>query len=173
MEIAELLRNIAGELDIFEAATLGDLPRLRALLANDSELAKAFSNDGFTALHLAAFFGQPGAVEMILQHAPDVNAVSRNPMKVAVINAAAASRNAEVVKLVLRAGANPDTQQPMGYTALHSAAANNSIDMVRALLDAGADPAIRTDAGQTAAEMAVEKGNTEVAAILDSKRAAK
>lgn len=173
MEIVELLRNAAGELDVFEAATLGDLARLRALLANDPGLAKAFSNDGFTALHLAAFFGQPGAVEMILQHVPDVNAVSRNPMKVAVINAAAASRNAEVVKLVLRAGANPDTQQLMGYTALHSAAANNRIDMVRALRDAGADTSIRTDAGQTAAQMALEKGNTEVAAILDSKRAAK
>lgn len=173
MEIVELLRHAAGELDIFEAATLGDLSRLRALLANDPGLAMAFSNDGFTALHQAAFFGQPAAVEVLLLHAPDVNAISRNAMKVAVINAAAASRNAEVVKLVLRAGADPDTQQPMGYTALHSAAANNSIDMVRALLDAGADPAIRTDAGQTAAEMAAEKGGTEVAAILDSKRAAK
>ena len=166
MEIVELLRNAAGELDIFEAATLGDAERLRILLANDPGLARAFSNDGFTALHLAAFFGQPASVEVLLQHAPDVDAVSRNPMKVAVINAAAASRNTEVVKLVLRAGANPDAQQTSGYTALHSAATTNNVDMVYALLKAGADPAIRTDAGQTAAEMALEKGNTEVAAIL-------
>jgi len=87
-------------------------------------------------------------------------------MKVAVINAAAASRNTEVVKLVLRAGADPDTQQEAGYTALHSAAINNNSDMVRALLDGGADPGVRTDAGQTAAEMAREKGHTEVAEML-------
>lgn len=169
MDIVELLRIAAGDLDIIEAATLGDVPRLQALLASDPQLARAYSNDGFTALHLAAFFGQPAAVEELLRHAPDVNAVSRNAMKVAVINAAAASRNADVVKLVLPAGANPDTQQEAGYTALHSAAVNNNSEMVRALLDAGADPAIRTDARQTAAEMAREKGNAEVAALLAAK----
>ena len=63
MEIVELLRNAAGELDIFEAATLGDVPRLQALLAKDPGMATAFSNDGFTPLHLAAFFAQPAAVE--------------------------------------------------------------------------------------------------------------
>ena len=166
MEIVELLRKAAGELDIFEAATLGDVPRLRALLANDAALATAFSNDGFTPLHLAAFFAQPAAVVELLRHAPDVNAVSRNAMKVAVINAAAASRNTEVVELVLQAGANPDAQQEAGYTALHSAAMNNNSDMVRALLAAGANPSIRTDTGQTAAEMAVQKGNEEAAALL-------
>ena len=166
LEIVDLLRNAAGELDVFEAATLDHVPRLQALLANHPELAKEFSNDGFTPLHLAAFFAQPAALEELLRHAPDVNAVSRNAMKVAVINAAAASRNTEVVKLVLRAGADPDTQQEAGYTALHSAAINNNSDMVRALLDGGADPGVRTDAGQTAAEMAREKGHTEVSEML-------
>src|ERR1035438_9566766 len=65
-EIVELLHRAVGELDIFEAATLGDVPRLYALLANDPRLAKSFSSDGFTALHLAAFFAQPAAVEALL-----------------------------------------------------------------------------------------------------------
>ena len=168
MEIVDLLRKAAGELDTFEAATLGDVPRLQALLANDPALATAFSNDGFTPLHLAAFFAQPAAVEELLRHAPDVNAVSRNAMKVAVINAAAASRNSQIVKLVLQAGANPDAQQEAGYTALHSAAMNNHSEMVRALLDAGANPSIRTDTGQTAAEMALQNGKAEAAALLAS-----
>ena len=59
-EIVELLRAAAGDLDVFEAATLGDAPQLRKLLAADPALAKAYSSDGFTALHLAAFFAQPG-----------------------------------------------------------------------------------------------------------------
>src|SRR5271165_3872254 len=45
-ELVELLRSKAGELDVFEAATLGDVPRLRALLTDNAALAKAFSNDG-------------------------------------------------------------------------------------------------------------------------------
>ena len=91
-----------GELDIFEATTLGDLPRLRALLASDAGLAKAFSADGFTALHLAAFFGQPESAELL--GGADPNAVAKNPMKVAVINSAAASGRADLVKMVWRRG---------------------------------------------------------------------
>jgi len=126
--------------------------------------------DGFTALQLAAFFGQPASVEALLLCAPDVNAVSRNPMKVAVINAAAASRNLEVVKLVLQAGANPDAQQHAGYTAMHEAAANNNVELAKALLNAGADPGVRTDAGLTAADMAREKGHTEIAELLEARK---
>ena len=169
-EIVELLRHAVGELDVFEAATLGDVPRLHALLANDPGLAKSFSSDGFTALQLAAFFGQPASVEALLQYAPDVNAVSHNPMKVAVINAAAASRNLEIVKLVLAAGANPNAQQQAGYAALHEAAANNNVELAKALLNAGADPGVRTDAGLTAADMAKDKDHTEITEMLQARK---
>lgn len=170
LEIVDLLKSSLGELDVFEAATLGDVSRLHVLLANEPGLARSYSDDGFTPLHLAAFFGQPAAVEALLQYAPDVNAVSRNVMRVAVINAAAASRSAEVVTLVLKAGANPDAQQQAGFTALHEAAVSNNTAMVSALLTAGADPGFRSDAGQTAAEMAREKGHKEIAEMLDTRK---
>jgi len=124
------------------------------LLANNAGLAKAYSNDGFTALHLATFFGQPEAAEELLCHGADMNAVATNPMKVAVINSAAASGRADLVKMVLRAGANPNARQMMGYTALHAAAARDSVEMVQALLDAGADPSLRSDDGQFPADKA-------------------
>ena len=153
-ELVELLRSKVGELDVFEATTLGDLPRLRALLANDAALAKAFSGDGFTALHLATFFGQPESAELLLQSGADPNAVATNAMKVAVINSAAASGRADLVKMVLRAGADPNARQMMGYTALHAAAAHDNVEMAKALLDAGADPLLKNDEGQTAADKA-------------------
>ena len=165
-ELVALLRSKAGELDGFEAATLGDLPRLRALLGQDAALAKSFSRDGFTALHLATFFGQLEASEELLRRGADVNAVATNPMKVSVINSAAASGRADLVKLVLRAGADPNARQMMGYTALHAAAARDSVEMVQALLDAGADPTLVNDEGQSPAD----KAGPAVAALLASKK---
>src|SRR5664279_5746693 len=167
LEIVELLRSPAGDLDIFEASALGDVARLNRLLANDGGLVKARSADGFTPLHLACFFGQLEAAETLVQYGADTNAVS--PSRIAVIHSAAASRNAELLKLVLRAGANPNSQQQAGYTALHEAAMHNSVERAQALLDAGADPAIKTDKGQTAADMAVQEGSREVAELLNSK----
>lgn len=161
-EIIDLLRPAAGELNVFEAAALGDLPRLRALLASDPSLTKAFSNDGFTALHLATFFSQLETAEELVRRGADPNAVAKNSMKVAVIHSAAASGRAELVKLVLRAGADPNARQQMGYTALHAAAAHDNMEMAQALLDAGADPTLRNDDGQAAAE----KAGPSVAAML-------
>ena len=153
-EIVELLRTCAAELDVFEAAALGDTGRLRKLLAAGPALAKVFSADGFTALHLSAFFSQPEAAQELLRGGADPNAVTKNNMKVAVINSAAASGRAEVVKMLLQAGADPNARQQAGYTALHAAAAHDNVEMAQALLDAGADSSLRSDDGQTPAERA-------------------
>jgi ankyrin repeat protein len=164
VDIVALLRNAAGELDIFEAAALGDVARLQALLANGPELVNSHSNDGFTPLHLACFFGQQAAAKVLILAGADPNAISAN--RIAVLHSAAASRDAAMVKLVLQAGARPNTQQQGGYTALQSAAVHNNVEMVRALLDAGADRSIANDEGLTAADMAVKNGAKEVAALL-------
>jgi uncharacterized protein len=164
-ELVELLRSKAGDLDVFEAATVGDVARLRSLLAGNAGLAKAFSDDGFSALHLATFFAQPEAAEELLRAGADPNAMATNPMKVAVINSAAASGRADLVKMVLRAGADPNAKQTAGYTALHAAAAHDNVEMAQALLDAGANPSLRSDDGQTP----VEKAGPAVAALLKSR----
>ena len=152
--IVDLLRASATNLDVFEAAALGDTAQLHSLIQQQPELVCHFSADGFTPLHLAAFFSQPEAAQELLNNGADPNAVATNGTKLAVINSAAASRNAELVKLLLREGANPDAQQEGGYTALHSAAQQDNVEMVQALLDGSADLSIRTSDGKTAADMA-------------------
>ena len=163
-DVLDMLRPAVGELDVFEAATLGDVSQLRKLLAGDPALARALSPDGFTALHLAAFFSQPEAAEELLRSGADPNAVAKNSMKVAVINSAAASGRVDLVKVILRAGADPNACQQMGYTALHAAAAHDNVEMAQALIHAGADPSLKSDDGQTAAE----KAGPAVAALLKS-----
>src|SRR5437588_647580 len=68
-------------IDIFETAALpGQAERGAALLAAGPALARAYSGDGFTPLHLAAFFGHEAMAHLLLARGADANAVSRNPM---------------------------------------------------------------------------------------------
>ena len=64
--LAEAVKARVAALDVFEAATFGDLDRLAVLLEADPGLTDRRSGDGFTAVHLAAFFGQDDAVRLLL-----------------------------------------------------------------------------------------------------------
>ena len=55
--LVEIVKRHVGALDVFEAAALGDRDRLEDLLDAEPLAATAYSGDGFTALHFAAFFG--------------------------------------------------------------------------------------------------------------------
>ena len=166
-EVVDALRCSAGELDLYEAAALGDVDRLQKLLGGDASQVNSQSSDGFTPLHLACFFRHPEAAQVLLASGADADAVSTH--RIAVIHSAAASRDAGLVKLVLAAGADPNVKQNGGYTALQSAAMHNNVEMVTALLDAGADPSVKNDEGQTAADMAASASANDVLEILKAR----
>lgn len=164
---AERLAAAAGRLDVFEAATLDRAETLRSLLAAEPELATAWSPDGFTALHLAAFFGGGDGARLLLEAGADPNIRSRNDFGVLPLHSAAAGARAEVVAALLQAKADPDVAQRHGYRPLHGAAENGDRRSVELLLAAGADRHLTTDDGRTPADLARAAGHEEIAALLD------
>src|SRR6266542_5425219 len=78
MDEAQALLAEQPELDVFEAAATGSNDRLAALLRDDPARATAWSPDGFTPLHLAAFFGHRDAVALLAERGADVGVVSRH-----------------------------------------------------------------------------------------------
>jgi uncharacterized protein len=155
--------------DIFEVAALGDVDRLRDLLDGDPALARAFTPDGFTALHYPAFFGggdAVGATRVLLDAGADVNARSRNDFSVLPIHSAVAGNRDAVVAALVDAGADVNATQRHGYTPLHGAAGNGSEASVNRLLAAGADPAAANVDGRTPADLAEAAGHRELAARL-------
>lgn len=166
-EIATLLLDANPALDVFDAAAVGRTRGLEALLAGERELARAWASDGFTALHLAAFFGHKDAAELLLEHGADANAVARNAeLEVAPLQSAAAGGHSKLVVLLLEHGADPNTRQRGGFTALHAAAQNGDRESVEALLERGADKAALTDEGKTAADFAAAAGHDELGELL-------
>jgi ankyrin repeat protein len=155
-----------GPEDVFEAAAVGDVARLAALLDEDPARAGAFAEDGFTALHLAAFFRQAGALRLLLERGAPVDAVATNPMRVRPLHSAAASGETEAGRLLVEAGADVHARQQGGYTPLHAVAQHGDAVAVDLLLGAGADPVAANDEGRTAADLAREAGHEGLAARL-------
>lgn len=137
-EVLDAILAAEPSLDVFDAAALGRLDRLAELVAVDPAAANAWSADGFTPLGLAAFFGHPPAVRLLLDHGADVHAVARNAMRVQPIHAATAAHDAESVRLLLEAGADPNAEQQEGWTPLMAARRNGDLDLVELLVAHGA-----------------------------------
>ncbi len=148
-EIADRLLGAAPVLDIFDAAATGQLQRLRTLLDDDAALANAEASDGARPLHLTCFFGQTEAAKLLLNCGADLNVGLGAFGGVFPIHSAAASQSTEIIRMLLRADADPNTKQQGGWTALHAAAKNGDSAMTRLLLEHNADPNIRTDDGAT------------------------
>src|SRR5438309_11436897 len=55
--VTQLLIDRGAELDVFDASALGATDRLHDLLHRQPDLVHAYSDDGWTALHLAGHFG--------------------------------------------------------------------------------------------------------------------
>jgi len=165
-DLVDLLRARRMQFDIFEASALGRTDLVEDLLAQSPMLANAWSGDGFTPLHFAAFFGQDSVARFLLEHHADSGAVSRNPMKVTPLHSAAAGRHNAMVQVLLGHGAPVNARQQQGWTALHAAAQNGDQTMVDLLLKYGANPKARNDEGLTPDQLAHEKGHAEIAERL-------
>lgn len=166
-DVLALLVSRAPPLSIFEAAAVGDCERLQALLGPDPGAAQRFSHDGWTALHLTAFFSRTEAARLLLRHKANPRAVSHNPMANEPLHAAAAGRaDKALLEALLEAGADPNARQRGGYCALHSAAANGDKGLVELLLARGADKSAVGDDGRTPLQIARERGQSQLEALL-------
>jgi ankyrin repeat protein len=128
----------AAELDVFEAAALGNVARLSELLAADPTLAKTRSDDDFTALHYAAFFDGAETARLLLEHGADANAYADNEIGVHPLNSAAAAGQREVAAILLQHGADPNARTSRGFTPLDAARENGDDELAELLRSHGA-----------------------------------
>ena len=166
-DVVDTLVESGVELDIFEAAATGQTARLRELIAKDPSLVNAYSIDGFTPLGFAAFFGQPEVVKALLAAGAEVNAASRESMKVTPLASAAAAKQTEIARGLIEHGANVNARAASGHIPLHEASANGNVELVKLLIENGANVNAKTDDGKTPLDFAKEYKRPEVIALLE------
>jgi uncharacterized protein len=163
-DIANLLVARGAKLTLFEACAAGEFDRVERLVAS-GEGVNTFSDDGWTPLHLAAFFGHSKIAELLLGHGADVAALSRNPNGNTPLHAALAGNQKMVIGLLIGGGANVNAPDAAGWHPLHLAAANNNLEAIKTLIAQGAN--VRAENGDALTPLALaKKGNHREAAAL-------
>jgi ankyrin repeat protein len=165
-EVIKLLLGAGPRLSVWEAAAAGQTGAVVAHLTRDRSLIAAYSHDGWTPLHLAAYFGHRDVVEDLLKRDASVDAWSKNGLANQPLHAAAAGGEVEVCRLLVEAGADVNARQHGAYSPLHEAAQNGNRPLVELLLDNGADRAARAVNGDTPAALAMKAGHSALAALL-------
>jgi ankyrin repeat protein len=127
-----LLRDNLFELDLWEAAAVGDSQMLSSLIAEGAD-PNEFSADGYTALQLASFFGREDVVIQLLEHGADPNLVSNNAAATTALHGAATARHMHVVTLLVAAGANVNVRQGNGQRPIDAALKHGDEELERLL----------------------------------------
>lgn len=162
------LVNADPSLAIFAAAMQGEAAGVEELLAANRSLVTAVTPDGWTPLHLAAFFGATDAARALLNKGASPSARSTNAMQNLPLHAAAAGRHAAIVALLIEHGSPVDARQHGGWTALHAAAQNGDLALAEILVSAGADVFARAGNNQCALDLALTKGQQPMVEFLEA-----
>jgi uncharacterized protein len=149
--ILSLALAAAGVSPVADAAMEGDAVGVRALLKQGSDV-NAAQGDGMTALHWAAMKNDAALAQVLLYAGANVRATTRINGYTPLILASQYG-NAEVIDLLLKAGADAKAASTTGSTPLMLAAASGNVAAVKLLLDAGADVNARDTARQQTAVM--------------------
>lgn len=167
LDLLDAVLDVGPALDVFDSAALGDVASLAALLVGGADVS-SYAGDGFTALHLAAFFDAPYAAALLLRAGADPEAPVGDDSGLRPLHSAVAGRSTGAVTALLAHRADADPVQRGGFTPLMAAAMHGDSDLADLLLACGADPRRAADDGRTAADLAAKAGYAALAAQLRS-----
>ena len=156
----------------------GDLEALRAALEDLENFPNGLMPAGIgPCLEYAVYHSPLAFIETLLELGADPNPADHIgfPPLIAALSCSRSQRGSqarpdviEIMKLLLRFGADPNQRGINDYTPLHMAVGEQNLPAVRLLLESGADPEARTriDDFETARDMAVAAGSSEIAEVL-------
>lgn len=156
-DLTRALLEYEPELDLFDLAALNKYQDIAGFTENISDIDQ-LSGDGFSALHLACFFGSLEFASLLIERGANVNIHAGNMSDLRPLHSACVTGQGPIVALLLKAGAKPNVIQAGGYTPLMAAASLGNAPVVDMLLEYGADVSVKSDDGRRAVDFAKAAG---------------
>lgn len=126
--------------DLHLAVRLGHEPIVSLLLRHGAE-ADALDSIGRSPLHLACIHGHPAIATTLLEHGADISIkfTDESMYEHFALSFAARMGHAEVLRVLIRYGADVNKAGSRGLTALHYAAVRNQSQSIEVLVETGID----------------------------------
>lgn len=177
--------------EFVDAATSGNVSKVKMMLHSDPSLARARDENGVSVIMKASYYGKKDVVEALLESGVELDvfeaaATGQTEQLLELIKKDAPLMNAyssdgftplgfatffgqpEVVKALLKAGAdvNIPSRESMKVTPLASAAAAKQMEIARVLIGHGANVNARAAGGHIPLHEAAANGNVELVKLL-------
>ena len=154
----------ADDVTIADVALAEDWEFVSRLIEQGTENLDAVQADGMTALHWAVWHDKTEIAAQLVD--ADASPAAENRYKVTPLSIACTNGNADIVRLLLAAGADANSVLPSGETALMTASRSGSVEAVQALLEHKSAVNAKERKGQTAIMWAAAEGHARVVALL-------
>jgi ankyrin repeat protein len=154
--------------ELIKAVQTGDTAAVQRMLAAGADV-NSRDGEGATLLMLAAHTGDLSMVRVLFEGGTDVNACDErgwSALTKAVYNTALKRGFADVIQVLIEAGANIEAAIGYGVRPLMLAAGYGETDVVAVLLNAGADVLACNEGGYTALMMVKQKHYVDVINLL-------
>ena len=149
------------------ACASGELDVVKMLVRAGAGV-RATSNHGWTCLMLAACCGRTETVRYLVS-LPEVELNHQETIRnFSALHLAVEKKAADVVQVLIDAGADIETRSNYGCSPLHTACASGALDIVKMLVRAGAGVRATTNNGRTCLILAALSKHTETVRYLVS-----
>jgi ankyrin repeat protein/predicted methyltransferase len=152
--------------EIHDAATAGDLSKVRALLEADPALLESKDEDGQTPLHRACLAKQAAVANFLLDKGANVNAKGTFQFTPLIWASDVPGQDTALLQRLIDKGADVNAQGSHSTTPLHRAAFRGGLQVARLLLDHGAEVNVQGYNGVTPLHRAAQSGDLQVARLL-------
>ena len=151
-------------LSLQEAAAIGNVNLVRALIEGGTDVDSLDDSYLKTALHRAAISGHKDVLELLLTEGAETSAIdtfSATPLYYAAENG-----HKEMIELLIALGSDVNDKGRDGKVPLHCAAEKGHKEIVELLIAHGADVSAKDMQGRTPIDLAMQRGHQEIVKLL-------